>query len=163
MLVERFLLIRSPQCVISQSIDPALQHAEALFVRLNPPAGTIERDSVGQWVPVTPNTTVDGGSKLMHGVDTGVRFRAVEPQEALLELTTLDAGVVVLGRPTSFPVPTDGASPWAPPDTEAYGVSAMVFDNTWGNAFAQWQPYRRDGKDVQFGGDFAFRFQLTFH
>ena len=156
----------------------ATRHSEAMFVRFNPPAtaaAAVEFNSLGQWVPATSNLTIDGGSKIMRAVtDSGLRFRSPSelPKSSAkkgdraaageqLLIRSLDAAVAVLGEPLAFPVPLDNrSSAWSPPDTGRYGASLLLFANTWGTGFPQWQPYRKHGEEVPGAGNFAFRFQL---
>ena len=101
----------------------ATRHGEALFVRFNPLAAEVQLNSLGQWSPVEPNSTMDGGSKLMRAVDSGVRFSAPtslnsdtpldsptrvnsraarSTHDRWLSVDSLDAAVAVLGQPSGF-------------------------------------------------------------
>ena len=139
----------------------ATRHGEAMFARFNPRADSVQFSSLGQWTAVTPNSTLDGGSKLMRGVDSGLRFSAPQNTSHWLRIDSLDAAVVALGQPSGFPVPLYTPSPWSPPDTTRYGASLLLFANTWGVGYPQWQPFRRDGEDVVGEENFAFRFQFS--
>ena len=132
-----------------------------MFARFNPRADSVQFSSLGQWTAVTPNSTLDGGSKHMRGVDSGLRFSAPQHTNHWLRIDSLDAAVVALGQPSGFPVPLYTPSPWSPPDTARYGASLLLFANTWGVGYPQWQPFRRDGEDVVGQENFAFRFQFS--
>ena len=157
------------------------RHAEALFLTFNPPQaqdaenGSVELGKLGQWMAATRNLTVDGGSKVLHGVQDGVRvvqsrrhLRAHTPPSAAAASATmtvemLDAGVVSLGRPNAFPIAlhVNASHPWDPPDVERHGFSSMLFNNLWGTNYVMWQPYRREGQVVPSEANFAFRYKLT--
>lgn len=163
------------------------RHAEALFLSFNPPqakgaeAGGVELSKLGQWMPATSNLTVDGGSKILHGVQEGVRVRSrrrgssrgafraphAAPSgaatSAMMTVQMLDAGVVSLGAPNAFPIAlhVNATHPWDPPSVERHGFSSMLFNNLWGTNYVMWQPYRRQGQVVQSEANFAFRYKLT--
>lgn len=80
-----------------------------MFVRFNPPQstdaeeGSVQLSKLGQWLPATVNLTVDGGSKILHGVDDeGIRFvskgKGASATDAKLDVKMFDAGVVCLVR-----------------------------------------------------------------
>ena len=146
----------------------ATRHGEAMFARFNPRAAQVQLNSLGQWTAVTPNSTLDGGSKLMRGIDSGLRFGTLSrttqardhDADHWLQIDSLDAAVAVFGRPTGFPVPLDSPSPWSPPDTDQHGASMLLFANTWGTGYPQWQPFRRAGEHVPGEENFVFRFRI---
>ena len=130
----------------------ATRHAEAMFMRLNPPGATMEMDKLGTWVGLAPGLVVDGGNKHMHGVNSGVRFnQAQAPGQARghgvsgggkaaaaaasMTVEMLDAGVVVFGEPTGFP--TIGLYGNDEPDL-GKGVSSMLLNNLWGTNYVMW-------------------------
>lgn len=143
------------------------RHAEALFLRFNPPqafhaeGGAVEIDKLGQWLPAKSGLAVDGGSKLLHGVQSGVRAHSAATGNTLT-VEMMDAGVVCLGEPSAFPIAlhVNGSHPWTPPNVAAHGFSSMLFNNAWGTNYIMWQPYRRDGRDVPAEANYAFRYRL---
>lgn len=84
-------------------------------------------DKLGELV--SPLNLVDGGSKGLHGVSSGVLFAretAVgSKQWERMFFTTADAGIVAWGSPNPFPTPIH-----AQPDL-SYGASFLLFDNIW--------------------------------
>jgi hypothetical protein len=90
--------------------------------------------------PVSPLDVVAGGSRHMHAVSTGLRYRDAQGN---LALETLDAPVVVLGEKTPL-----GFSNLQPDPTAGFHVS--LFNNAWGTNYPQW-----------FGEDMRFRFRLV--
>ena len=150
------------------------RHAEAMFVGFNPPqaahaeSGSVELHKLGQWLPATRSLVVDGGSKLLHGVQRGVRVRAASGSPhgetatgSSMVIEMVDAGVVSLGAPNGFPVALNASNPWAPPDVAAHGLSSMLFNNLWGTNYVMWQPYRRAGWELPAEANYAFRYRLV--
>lgn len=77
----------------------ATRHAEAMFLQITPPEETtMEMDKLGTWMKLESGLVVDGGNKHMHGVNTGVR---VNSTTGSMIFETIDAGVIVFGRPVS--------------------------------------------------------------
>lgn len=144
---------------------PPTRHAEAMFVRFNPPQaaaaerGSMELNKLGQWVGATSSLVVDGGSKVLHGVQRGVRARSATNRTMTIDM--LDSGVVSLGEPNGFPVALNASHPWAPPDVATNGLSSMLFNNLWGTNYVMWQPYRRAGWEVPAEANYAFRYEIT--
>ena len=87
-------------------------------------------DKLSEWV--SPLEVVDGGSKGLHGVTSGVRYDGA-PSDGLngfnsspsLRADSLDAGLVVWSSPDPFPSPIH-----KDPDL-AEGASFMLWDNIW--------------------------------
>ena len=82
---------------------------------------SIELSKLGQWLAATRDLVVDGGSKLLHGVQSGVRVRSLgrggpspQPPQAM-SIGMPDTGVVSLGAPTGFPIVLNTTQPWQPP------------------------------------------------
>jgi hypothetical protein len=90
--------------------------------------------------PVSPLDVVAGGSRHMHAVSTGLRYRDAQGN---FTLESLDAPVVALGEKTPL-----GFSNLQPDPTTGFHVS--LFNNAWGTNYPQW-----------FGEDMRFRFRLA--
>jgi len=93
-------------------------------------------DKMGELV--SPLNLVDGGSKGLHGVSSGVLFARRDTINSTAWerafFTTVDAGIVSWGSPDPFPTPIHDQ-----PDL-SYGASFLLFDNIW-NTNCEW-PYR---------------------
>eukprot|EP01052_Picozoa_sp_SAG31_P029431 SAG31_NODE_2925_length_4905_cov_2.222222_4_plen_119_part_00 len=105
-------------------------------------SASIEMDKLGSWITMESGLVIDGGNKAMHGVNSGVRFTSGKnigsqsdtgiqsgTKGARMVLETIDAGIVVFGRPTGFP--TSGPYGDEEPDL-SQGVSSMLQNNLWG-------------------------------
>jgi hypothetical protein len=89
--------------------------------------------------PISPFDVVAGGSRHVHAVSTGLRYR---DSRGDFSLETLDAPVVALGEKTPL-----GFSNLQPDLAKGFHVS--LFNNAWGTNYIQW-----------FGEDMRFRFRL---
>ena len=159
----------------------ATRHAEAMFLQLTPPsAATMEMDKLGTWIELEHGLVVDGGNKHMHGVNSGVRFNqsaasSIDKHAAAaggdggadagaggsstMMVSTLDAGVVVFGKPTGFP--TLGQYGNDEPDLDQ-GVSSMLLNNLWGTNYVMWYPFEFNGKAVKGMENLRFRYAFQF-
>lgn len=86
------------------------------------------------------------GNAHQHGVLDGFAYGF---GDARLQVRTLDAGIVVAGKPTGFPVPFDT------PDL-SYGVSTMLVNNLWGVNYVLWYPFETEDQNMK------FRYELLF-
>ena len=124
-------------------------------------------DKMGELV--SPLDLLDGGSKGLHGVSTGVLFSRtaghggavanrpsrdpqaqVQSQERIF-FRTLDAGLVVWGDPDPFPTPIH-----EDPDMEE-GASFLLYDNIWNTNYVFWWPYEVPGVTY---GNIKYRFSI---
>ena len=110
-------------------------------------------DKMGELV--SPLDLVDGGSKGLHGVSSGVLFsRKPAPtaaEEERLFFRTLDAGLVVWGDPDPFPIPIHDD-----PDMEQ-GASFLLYNNIWNTNYVFWWPYEVPGQAY---GNIRYRFSM---
>jgi hypothetical protein len=90
--------------------------------------------------PVSPLDVVAGGSRHLHAVSRGLRYRDARGD---FFLDTLDAPVVALGEKTPL-----GFSNLQPDLAAGFHIS--LFNNAWGTNYPQW-----------FGEDMRFRFRLV--
>lgn len=60
-----------------------------------------------------------------------------------LVIHSLDAGIIVTGKPTGFPCPFNT------PDLE-YGVSTMLVNNLWGVNYVMWYPFEEEDANLIF-------------
>ena len=97
-----------------------------------------------KWIPAVKNLTVDGGSKLLHGINTGVRFISSATGGRKLTVKVMDAGVVCLGEPNGFPIALNKTAPWADPDVNGFGISSVLFNNLWGTNYGSQVGYKHD-------------------
>ena len=104
-------------------------------------------DKLSEWV--SPLEVVDGGSKGLHGITTGVRYNGANSSASSLRADSLDAGLVVWGPPDPFPSPIH-----TEPDMSA-GASFMLWDNIWNTNYINWFPFVKDDANM------LFRFRLT--
>ena len=115
---------------------------EAMFLSFNPSMkGEWFMDKLGEWV--SPLEVVDGGSRGLHGVTTGVR-------KSGFFLESLDAGVVVWNKPDPFPSPIH-----VQPDL-GEGSSFMLFNNIWNTNYQFWYPSDDADRNV------LYRFNLAY-
>ena len=144
------------------------RHAEAMFLRFNPPQaqaaeewmGSVELHKLGQWIAARSDLTVDGGSKILHGVEIGARVLSSSRTSAMT-IVMKDAGVVSLGAPNGFPIALNASAPWQAPDVAQHGLSSMLVNNLWGTNYVMWQPYQRAGHAIVEETSYAFRYELT--
>ena len=94
-------------------------------------------EKVGQDVAVTD--VLEGGGRAMHAVSERVRY---QDEAGALELATMDAPVVALGRRSPLNYSKEL------PDMSG-GVHVSLFNNAWGTNYPQWC-----------GGDWSYRFTL---
>ncbi len=89
---------------------------------------------------VSPLDVIKGGARGMHAVTNYIRY---EDSHGYLELTTVDAPVVALGKrsPLNFSLEL--------PDMKQ-GIHINLFNNAWGTNYPQWA-----------GGDWMYRFKIT--
>jgi len=90
--------------------------------------------------PVSPLDVVAGGSRHLHAVSRGLRYRDARGD---FFLDTLDAPVFALGEKTPL-----GFSNLQPDLTTGFHIN--LFNNAWGTNYPQW-----------FGEDMRFRFRLV--
>lgn len=119
----------------------ATRLGEAAFLTFNPSvsgalAGSWWMDKIGEWV--SPLEVVDGGSKGLHGVSSGVRYNAsMCSSTATMMIASLDAGLVVWGPPDPFPSPIH-----EDPDMSE-GASYMLWNNIWNTNCERLEPPTR--------------------
>lgn len=80
------------------------------------------------------------GNAHQHGVLDGFSYAYGKHQ---LMVRSLDAGILVVGKPTGFPCPFDR------PDLEK-GVSTMLMNNLWGVNYVMWYPFEEKDADMLF-------------
>ena len=80
------------------------------------------------------------GNAHQHGVLDGFSYAFGEHE---LLVRSLDAGIVVVGKPTGLPCPFDE------PDLEK-GVSTMLVNNLWGVNYVMWYPFEKQDADMVF-------------
>jgi len=101
---------------------------------------------------VLPEDVVDGGSKGLHGVSSGVNF--ARPDGSSLFIKTLDAPIVSWGGANPFPTPVHG-------DVDMdIGVNFILWNNLWNTNYIMWWPY--DTPPDKPYADFRYRFSLHF-
>ena len=111
-------------------------------------------DKLGELV--SPLNLVDGGSKGLHGITSGVMFTRKESEQPSsnwqrIFFTSPDAGIVAWDSPTPFPTPIHRQ-----PDM-SYGASLMLFDNIWNTNYINWWPFAVPGENY---GNSTFRFGI---
>jgi len=122
--------------------------AEGLFVSFIPPFSKDTQhniNKIGEWIDV--NEVVLNGSNHIHAVQQGVRY--TDGAHSLI-VNSLDAALVCVGTPTSFPTPlADIPNP-------SLGSHFILYDNIWGTNYIMWYPFlEQDWQQI-------FRFQLNF-
>ena len=80
------------------------------------------------------------GNAHQHGVFEGFEYAY---QKESLKVRSIDAGVVVTGKPTGFPCPFNT------PDL-SYGISTMLVNNLWGVNYVMWYPFEEEDATMQF-------------
>lgn len=80
------------------------------------------------------------GNAHQHGVLDGFSYSFGQHE---LVVRSLDAGIVVVGKPTGFPCPFDR------PDLEN-GVSTMLVNNLWGVNYVMWYPFEKEDANILF-------------
>ena len=80
------------------------------------------------------------GNAHQHGVLEGFEYAY---QKESLKVRSIDAGVVVTGKPTGFPCPFNT------PDL-SYGISTMLVNNLWGVNYVMWYPFEEEDATMQF-------------
>jgi len=121
---------------------------EALFVSFIPTWATNTTytfNKLGEWIGV--DEVLFNGSNHLHVLQQGVKY--VNGERSLI-VNSLDAGIVCIGSPTSFPTPLRTF-----PDP-SLGSHFVLFDNVWGTNYPMWYPYLAEDWQQ------LFRFQLTF-
>ena len=117
-------------------------------------------DKLGQLV--SPFEVCDGGTKGLHGLTSGLLFfrqnkTNIPPanRQERLFFSSLDAGLVVWGRPDPFPTPLHGD---IRPLVNAEGASIMLFNNVYNTNYVVWWPYEQAGSNC---GSVMFRFGIN--
>ena len=127
---------------------------ESLFFTFNPAlGGDWFMDKLGE--RVSPLEVVDGGSRGLHGITSGVLYEMPSDGSAAktnmsVFIESLDAGIVVWSKPDPFPSPIHKQ-----PDLNE-GVSFMLFNNVWNTNYQYWYPSSEADKNS------VFRFNVTF-
>ena len=80
------------------------------------------------------------GNAHQHGVLEGFKYAY---RDTTLTVHSLDAGIIVAGKPTGFPVPFNT------PDL-SYGVSTMLVNNLWGVNYVMWYPFEEEDQNLKF-------------
>lgn len=80
------------------------------------------------------------GSAHQHGILTGFEYAF---EKDLIKIQSVDAGVIVTGKPTGFPCPFNT------PDL-TYGVSTMLTNNLWGVNYVMWYPFEEEDANILF-------------
>ena len=96
-------------------------------------------DKLGEWVD--PLDVVDGASRGLHAVSTGVEFRRAKSR---LFFETLDAPIVRWDTPLPFPTPTKRQ-----PDL-GFGAAFLLHDNIWNTNYPFWYPWRAGDENLRF-------------
>ena len=86
------------------------------------------------------------GSAHQHGILSGFEYAY---DKDFVRVRSVDAGVIVTGKPTGFPCPFDT------PDL-SYGVSTMIANNLWGVNYVMWYPFEKEDANI------LFRYVLEF-
>merc|ERR1712087_1033747 len=107
-------------------------------------------DKLSEWV--LPDDVVDGGSKGLHGVSTGVNFVRADGSSLFIE--TVDAPIVSWGGPNPFPTPVHGNV-----DLSS-GANFVLWDNLWNTNYVFWWPYDTPPEEPFI--DFKYRISLHF-
>lgn len=87
------------------------------------------------------------GNAHQHGVLTGFEYAF---KKDYFKVNTVDAGIIITGKPTGFPCPFDT------PDL-SYGVSTMLVNNLWGVNYVMWYPFKEEDANI------LFRYELEFN
>jgi len=114
------------------------------------PASQWAMDKLGEWV--LPEDVVDGGSRGLHGVSSGISFARTDGSSLFVE--TLDASIVSWGGPDPYPTPVHEQPDWS------RGANFVLWDNLWNTNYIFWWPY--DTPPDRPHDDFRFRFVLHF-
>ena len=86
------------------------------------------------------------GSAHQHGILSGFEYKY---DKDFVRVRSVDAGVIVTGKPTGFPCPFNT------PDL-SYGVSTMIANNLWGVNYVMWYPFEKEDANI------LFRYVLEF-
>ena len=87
------------------------------------------------------------GNAHQHGILSGFEYSY---NTDYIKINSLDAGIIVTGKPTGFPCPFDT------PDL-SYGVSTMLVNNLWGVNYVMWYPFEEEDANL------LFRYSLEFN
>jgi hypothetical protein len=113
-------------------------------------------DKLGELVD--PLNLVDGGSKGLSGISSGVLFarqlrKGLDDQWERIYFSSVDAALVTWGKPNPFPTPIHDQ----PNISE--GASFLLWDNIWNTNYINWWPYSESGINY---GNSTFRFAIHF-
>lgn len=87
------------------------------------------------------------GNAHQHGILSGFEYSY---NKDYIKVNSLDAGIIVTGKPTGFPCPFNT------PDL-SYGVSTMLVNNLWGVNYVMWYPFEEEDANL------LFRYSLEFN